>query len=77
MSISDPLRYAIWVEFTDKGQLLRDGYASKTAAIEGANKYWLTRTGLFRAFVRDRHDGDAIVYDRTYDDKHPRGSSRG
>lgn len=74
--MSDNARYTLWVEFTDRGEVLRAGFPGKSDAIFDAKKYWLTRPGLFRAFVRDTEDGGAVVYDRVCDDPAPKTARR-
>ncbi len=64
MSEEASQRFSLWVEFTDRGEVLRADYPGKSDAIFNAKKYWLTSTGLFRAFVRDAAEGGAIVFDR-------------
>jgi hypothetical protein len=73
---SEDFRYSLWVVFTDRGQVLRGGYADKNVAIEDAKKYWLTNTGLFRAFVRDKESGNAIIYDRAYSQRQTKRGER-
>ncbi len=63
---SPNLRFSMWIEDTQRGLLQRASYDSKSEAIENAKKYWLTPVGLFRAFVRDRDESEAIIYDRSY-----------
>lgn len=57
-------RYSLWVEHTDRGTVLRDAFRDKNEAINSARKYWLTTTGLFRAFVCDSDASDAVIFDR-------------
>lgn len=65
-------RFSMWTDRSDIGETERGRYAKRADAIESAEKYWLTPVGLFRVFVKDSAEGDAIVFERRHGERSTR-----